>query len=49
MHLVDALVLLADEGRRSHTIGSGELATSFDPEISEWENPLNFGHPLPNT
>ncbi len=40
MHVVDALAITGDEGRGSLRKASGSWQTSFDPEISEWENPL---------
>ncbi len=39
MHVVDALAITGDEGRGSLRKASGSWQTSFDPEMSEWENP----------
>ena len=38
--MVDALDLYGDEGRSKWTISFGEPTNGFDPEISEWGNPL---------
>ena len=38
--MVDALVLYGDEGRSKRTIRFGEPANGFDPDISEWGNPI---------
>ena len=39
MHVVDALAITGDEGRGSLRKASGSWQSSFDPEMSEWENP----------
>jgi hypothetical protein len=39
-HMVDALTCNADEGRMSLRKSSGSWQQSFDPEVSEWGNPL---------
>ena len=39
MHAADALAVEGDEGRGSLRYASGSWQTSFDPEVSEWENP----------
>lgn len=36
----DALAIGGDEGRSKAAISFGELQTGFDPEISEWGNPV---------
>ena len=38
--MVDALAVRGDERRGSLRKASGSWQTSFDPEISEWGNPL---------
>jgi hypothetical protein len=38
--MVDALALKGDEGRGTAAISFGEVPTTFDPEISEWGNPI---------
>ena len=40
VHVVDALAITGDEGRGSLRNASGSWQTSFDPEMSEWGNPL---------
>ena len=40
MHMVDALAITGDEGRCSLRKAAGSWQTSFDPQISEWGNPL---------
>ena len=40
VHVVDALAITGDEGRGSLRKAPGSWQTSFDPEISEWGNPL---------
>ncbi len=37
---VDALVESTDEGRTRRAIRCGELPRNFDPQISEWSNPV---------
>jgi hypothetical protein len=39
VHVVDALAITGDEGRRSVRKASGSPQTGCDPEISEWGNP----------
>ncbi len=39
---MDALVLDGDERRGTSAISFGEVAITFDPEISEWGNPTVF-------
>ena len=39
MHVVDALAITGDEGRRSVRKATGSSQTSFDPWMSEWGNP----------
>jgi hypothetical protein len=38
--MVDALARNSDEGRGVAAISFGESLADFDPEISEWGNPL---------
>ena len=38
--MADALAVEGDEGRGSLRKASGSWQTSFDPEMSEWGNPL---------
>ena len=45
VHVVDALAITGDEGRRSVRKASGSPQTGFDPEMSEWGNPARKGHP----
>ena len=40
MHVVDALAITGDEGRGSLRKAAGSWQTSFDPQMSEWGNPL---------
>ena len=40
VHLVDALAITGDEGRVSLRKALGSWQKSFDPEMSEWGNPL---------
>jgi len=40
VHMVDALAITGDEGRSSLRKAAGSWQTSFDPQISEWGNPL---------
>lgn len=40
--MVDALAVRGDEGRGSLRKASGSWQTSFDPEMSEWENPTEL-------
>ncbi len=49
VHMVDALAITGDEGRRSVRKVSGSPQPGFDPEMSEWGNPARKGHPLLNT
>jgi len=37
---VDALASNGDEGRGVAAISFGEVLATFDPEISEWDNPI---------
>ena len=41
--MVDALAITGDEGRGSLRKAAGSWQTSFDPQMSEWGNPLTFG------
>ena len=45
VHVVDALAITGDEGRRSVRKAPGSPQTGFDPEMSEWGNPARKGHP----
>jgi hypothetical protein len=45
VHMVDALAITGDEGRRSVRKAPGSPQTGFDPEMSEWGNPARKGHP----
>ena len=47
--MVDALAITGDEGRGSLRKASGSWQTSFDPEISEWGNPLCKEYLILNT
>jgi hypothetical protein len=38
--MVDALGLIGEEGRDIRRYASGNWKISYDPEISEWDNPL---------
>ena len=38
--MVDALGLIGEEGRDIRRYASGSWKINFDPEISEWGNPL---------
>lgn len=38
--MVDALAITGDEGRGSLRNAAGSWQTSFDPQMSEWGNPL---------
>jgi hypothetical protein len=38
--MVDALAITGDEGRGSLRKAAGSWQTSFDPQMSEWGNPL---------
>lgn len=40
--MVDALAMKADEGRGKPAISFGEVVATYEPEISEWENPFSF-------
>ena len=40
----DALALEAEEGRDKQRYASGSSKYAFDPEISEWGNPLMVMH-----
>ena len=44
VHVVDALAITGEEGRRSLRKASGSRQTGFDPEMSEWGNPAREGH-----
>lgn len=37
---MDALTRNGDEGRCVAAISSGRRVTAFDPEVSEWGNPV---------
>ncbi len=39
-YVVDALAARGDEGRGRPRKASGSSQTCFDPEVSEWGNPL---------
>lgn len=39
MHTVDALGLYADEGRERQRYTSVRCLKTFDPAVSEWDNP----------
>ncbi len=41
--MVDALASGGDEGRGTLRYASVSCVTNFDPEISEWGNPLPYG------
>jgi len=45
VHVVDALAITGDEGRGSLRKAVGSWQTSFDPQISEWGNPLRMEYP----
>lgn len=45
VHVVDALAITGDEGRGSLRKAPGSWQTSFDPEMSEWGNPLRMEYP----
>ena len=47
--MVDALAMIGDEGRDSLRKASGSWQISFDPEVSEWGNPLRKEYPVLNT
>ena len=49
VHVVDALAITGDEGRGSLRKAPGSWQTSFDPEMSEWGNPLRMEYPWLNT
>ena len=40
--MMDALAITGDEGRYSLRKAAGSWQISFDPQISEWGNPLTF-------
>ena len=40
--MMDALAITGDEGRYSLRKAAGSGQISFDPQISEWGNPLTF-------
>ena len=40
--MVDALAVRGDEGRNSLRKASGSWQMSFDPKMSEWENPAEL-------
>ena len=40
--MADALATRGDEGRGSLRKASGNWQTNFDPEISEWGNPVSI-------
>ena len=44
VHMVDALAITGEEGRRSVRKVSGSPQPGFDPEMSEWGNPARKGH-----
>jgi len=45
VHVVDALAITGDEGRASLRKALGSWQRSFDPEMSEWGNPLRKEYP----
>ena len=45
VHVVDALAITGDEGRGSLRKVVGSWQTSFDPQMSEWGNPLLMEYP----
>jgi len=49
VHVVDALAITGDEGRCSLRYAAGSWQTSFDPQMSEWGNPLRKEYPALNT
>jgi len=49
VHVVDALAITGEEGRRSVRKATGSSQTSIDPWMSEWGNPARKGHPWLNT
>jgi hypothetical protein len=49
VHVVDALAITGDEGRGSLRKAAGSWQTSFDPQMSEWGNPLRMEYPWLNT
>ena len=42
MQTADTLAHIADEGRVRRAKRFGEKSNFFDPEVSEWENPVSF-------
>ena len=50
MHMMDAWAITGDEGRYSLRKAAGSWQISFDPQMSEWGNPLTFSqYPEVNT
>ena len=49
MHMVDALAITGEEGRGSLRKAAGSWQTSFDPQMSEWGNPLRKQYHWLNT
>ena len=49
VHVVDALAITGDEGRDSLRKAAGSWQTSFDPQVSEWGNPLRKEYRCLNT
>jgi hypothetical protein len=49
VHMVDALAITGDEGRGSLRKAAGSWQTSFDPQMSEWGNPLRKQYHWLNT
>ena len=47
--MVDALAITGDERRDSLRKGSGSWQISFDPDMSEWGNPLRKEYSYLNT
>ena len=47
--MVDALAITGDEGRCSLRKAAGSWQTSFDPQMSEWGNPLRKQYSWLNT
>lgn len=45
-YMADALAITGDEGRGSLRKASGSWQSSFDPEMSEWENPADISQLL---
>lgn len=45
--MVDALTMRADEGRGLPAISFGEAEATFDPKMSQWENPICYKQIIP--